>query len=959
MTKDTDTLTTALEDSILEGLNERQLECVVHDKGPLLIVAGAGTGKTTVITRRIAYLISSKKAHPEQILALTFTDKAASEMEERVDILVPYGYTDVWISTFHSFGDRVLREQALELGLSTEFQVLSRSEQQIFLKEHLFELPLNKYRPLGDPSRYIEALLTLFSRAKDEDTSPEEYLNYASSITEDEERDKHTELALTFKTYQGLMAKHNKIDFGDQVVLTLRLFREHPSVLKRFQERFNYILVDEFQDTNYAQYQMVKLLAGASANITVVADDDQSIYKWRGAAISNIVNFTKDYPDARCEVLCQNYRSTQRLLDSAYKLIRHNDPDRLEVRQGIDKRLIASKKDEGTAPRWLSFKTVSEESDYAAKIIRDKVDKGEYKYQDFAILVRSNREAESFLHSLNMVSIPWRFTGNAGLYSREEVRTLVAFLRAVSDPHDSLSLYQLAISESYNIAMAEIIELSNLAKTRNRSLFELLKEQAASEIFSKLYSDILEFQELSRRLTPGQLLYKFLKDTAYLNKLSMDETISSIEKVQNIAAFFEIIHSFERNLHLDQLQSLVSHMDSLIESGDDPPPARLEEELPAVNVLTVHKAKGLEWPVVFLVGLVQGRFPVQARPDPLELPQALIKDILPIGDFHLQEERRLFYVGMTRAKFELYLTSSLDYGGKRTRKASRFICEALDISLPDISYTTSSAMQVIERSKPAQEGVDLGLNTISDTDILTLTSHKIDDYLTCPLKYKFVNILRLPVLAHHTVIYGRAVHKAIESYLLKRLQGELILEEQICKAFEAAWINEGFVSRAHEESRFKRGLNLIKEFYHKDRHSDRLPCYVEKEFSFTFENNRISGRWDRIDIVNKKTIILDYKTSNVTRQETADKELKDSIQMNLYAWAWKEMENRLPDRIELHFLESDLIAAVCPDEKTIEQLKDKVRLSSQGIRQRDFHPKPSYHSCRWCAYRRICDYAER
>lgn len=957
MTTKTDTLNTALEDRLLEGLNQRQLECVIHDKGPLLIVAGAGTGKTAVITRRIAYLITSKKALPEEILALTFTDKAASEMEGRVDILVPYGYTDVRLSTFHAFGDRVLREQALELGLSTEFQVLSRPQQLVFLKEHLFELPLNKYRPLGDPSRYIEALLTLFSRAKDEDTSPEEYLEYAHSITE--EADKHTELALTFKKYQELMTKENKIDFGDQVVLTLRLFREHPSVLRRYQERFKYILVDEFQDTNYAQYQLVKLLSGSRANITVVADDDQSIYKWRGAAISNIINFTKDYPDAKCEVLCQNYRSTQVILDSSYKLIRHNDPDRLEVRQGIDKRLTSVTDEEGMPPRWLSFKTLSEESDYAAKTIRSGVDKGEYQYQDFAILVRSNKEAEAFLRALNMVSIPWRFTGNAGLYSRQEIRTLLAFLRSVADPNDSLSIYQLASSQIFNIPMSEIINQSNLARIKNRSLFEILKEQQAQGVFSGLINDINEFQELSRRLTPGQLLYKFLKDTGYLNRLLGEENIASIEKVQNIAAFFEIIRGLEGSLHLDQLQGLVSHLDSLIESGADPPTSQMEEELPAVDVLTVHKAKGLEWPVVFLVGLVQGRFPVQARPDPLEFPHALIKDILPVGDFHLQEERRLFYVGMTRAKKELYLTSSLDYGGKRTRKVSRFVCEALDITLSAQSYAPSSAMQIIERSSPVQAGVDLRLGALSDEDILALTSHKIDDYLTCPLKYKFVNILRLPVLAHHAVVYGRAIHNAIEAYLLKRLEGAAITGEQMFKAFEAAWINEGFVSRAHEEFRFKRGRQLLSEFHRRERCSNRVPAYIEKEFNFIFENNKISGRWDRIDLLKDKTIILDYKTSNVTRQETADKETKESIQMNIYAWAWLELEGKLPDRVELHFLESDLIGAKSPDKEDIGEIKKKVRMVSQGIRMRNFNAKPDYHSCRWCAYRRICDYAER
>ncbi|MBE0479287.1 UvrD-helicase domain-containing protein, partial [Candidatus Aerophobetes bacterium] len=273
---------------ILQGLHDEQREAVTYGQGPLLIVAGAGTGKTQVITRRIAYLVSAKMAKPEEILALTFTEKAALEMEERVDVLVPYGYTEFWISTFHAFGDRILREKALEIGLSSDFQVLSTPEQVIFFREHLFDFPLSYYRPLGNPTRYIQAILNLVSRAKDEDISPENYLDYvrclekrAKENPEDEALQeialKEKEIALSYEKYQELLATSGKIDFGDQINLTLKLFREHPSILKEYQRRFRYILIDEFQDTNYSQFQLVKLLAKEHRNITVVGDDDQCL----------------------------------------------------------------------------------------------------------------------------------------------------------------------------------------------------------------------------------------------------------------------------------------------------------------------------------------------------------------------------------------------------------------------------------------------------------------------------------------------------------------------------------------------------------------------------------------------------------------------------------------------------------------------------------------------------------
>src|SRR5881628_2801028 len=323
---------------ILDGLNDAQRQAVTHDAGPLLIVAGAGAGKTTVITRRIAWLIAQKKARPEEILALTFTDKAAAEMEERVDTLVQYGYADVEISTFHAFGDRILREHALEMGLQPDFRVLNRAEQVIFFRDRLFEFPLVHYRPLGDPTRHIQALITLISRCKDEDISPEEYQAHverlageaAAAPDYEEARERvaqQRELAATYAKYQELMARDGCVDFGDQIVLVLRLFRARPYVLGAYQRRFRYILIDEFQDTNHAQFEMVKLLAARHRNVAAVFDDDQAIYRFRGAALANIEEFVAHFAVAPRIVLTENYRSHQAILDAAYRLIRYNDPD--------------------------------------------------------------------------------------------------------------------------------------------------------------------------------------------------------------------------------------------------------------------------------------------------------------------------------------------------------------------------------------------------------------------------------------------------------------------------------------------------------------------------------------------------------------------------------------------------------------------------------------------------------
>src|SRR3990172_464502 len=434
-------------------LNPEQLKAVTHGDGSLLIIAGAGTGKTKVITHRIAHLIE-KGVNPNQILALTFTEKAAGEMEERVDRLVPYGYSNVWISTFHSFGDRVLRDNALEIGLTPDFKVLSEAEKIIFLKEHLFELPFNYYRPLGNPTKYISAVTSLISRLKDEDVGVEEYGAYVEELKKSGVRGQESEveiiqqeeLAKSYTKYQELMAKHGYLDFGDQVVLPLKLFRARPHILKRYQEKFQYILVDEFQDTNYAQFQLVRLLSERHKNITVVGDDDQSIYKFRGAAISNVLGFQKIYPDAKLITLTKNYRSCQPILDSAYRLISHNNPDRLEVKSGINKKLEAWGLGLGVGSqspvpspqppvKHLHFDTITKETETVAEMIEEKVNppqppfnkggNGGLRYKDFAILVRANSDAEPFLKALKDKGIPHRFSGNQGLYSREEIRLLI------------------------------------------------------------------------------------------------------------------------------------------------------------------------------------------------------------------------------------------------------------------------------------------------------------------------------------------------------------------------------------------------------------------------------------------------------------------------------------------------------------------------------------------------------
>jgi DNA helicase-2/ATP-dependent DNA helicase PcrA len=976
---------------ILEGLTPDQAAGVTHGEGPLLLVAGAGTGKTTVITRRIAYLVAAKRARPSEILALTFTDKAAGEMEERVDLLVPYGFADMWISTFHAFGDRVLRDEGLALGLHTDFRVLTRPEQVVFLREHLFELPLQRLRPLGDPTKHLQALATLFSRAKDEAVAPEAYLAFAAELAdrakqapEDvalrEEAEVQNELAACYREYRRLLRERDLMDFGDQVLLCLTLFREHPLILQKYRQRFRYILVDEFQDTNHAQWELVRLLAGPAGNLTVVGDDDQSIYKFRGAAISNILGFTAAFPEARRLVLRDNFRSGQAILDAAYRLIRHNDPERLEVREGIDKRLVAHT-GEGPPPRHLHHDTVSSEADGVARLIAERVQAGSWAYRDVAILVRVNRDADPYLRALNLLSIPWRFSGNQGLYARPEVRLLIAFLRVVADPEDTVSLYFLAGSDVYATEPWQLAQCAAAAKRANRSLrwvFEHLDTMAElgdldleiRATADRLLRDLKEYAAMSRERSTGEVLYQFLTRSGLLKRLTALGTPEADARVGNIARFFQIVHRFAEIADDDGVPQFIRHLDLLVEGGDDPGAVEAEEDRDAVQVFTVHKAKGLEFPVVFLVNLAADRFPSRGRREPLALPEALLHDLLAEGDFHLQEERRLFYVGMTRARRELYLTSARDHGGSRGKKLSRFVLEALDLPPAEPKPYKASAQEAIGRHAPPVEEAASPLRAIPDDEILPLSHYQVDDYLTCPLKYKYIHVLRVPIREHHSVVYGKALHEAISFYLRRKIgQAERasagprrsglpepvsVTAEDVLEVFERAWQPVGFLSREHEELRLEAGRALLRQFVAEEERAGVIPTAVERPFTFLLGTTKVIGRWDRVDERDGGVSIIDYKSSAVRDQKAANRKAKESLQLAIYALAYQQMYGRIPDTVQLHFLESGLVGSAGKVEAELEATRTTIAEVARGIRTRNFTATPGYIECGYCAFREIC-----
>jgi len=957
-------------EQLLKNLNPDQKKAVTYGDGPLIIIAGAGTGKTKAITHRIAYLISSKKAKPEEILAVTFTEKAANEMEERVDILIPYSYSFVEISTFNSFGERVLRDYGIEIGYPPDFKLLDEVQQAIFLREHLFEFPLDYYRPLSSPSKYIQDILLAIKKLKQEDIKPKEFIKFAERFEQeaidDAEREralKDLEVARVYKAYQDRLESEGMIDFEDQVVLVVDLFRKRPSILEFFQTKYRYILVDEFQDTNYIQFELLKLLAARHRNLTVVGDDDQSIFRFRGASLANIRNFRKIYPDYKKVVFTKNYRSTQPILDSAYQLIQHNNPHRLEVQEEICKTLESSIKEEGKSIHMLTFDTLSHEADRVTELIGEKKKNG-FRFSDMAILVRRNADADPFLQALNMKGIPFRFSGSRGLYTQDEVKVLVAFIKALTDFEDSKSLFYLALSEVYKVDPYELTTLTNHAHKKNIPLHSVFKKVhqeknmmnlsvSTKKSIKRIVEDLLYFVNFAGSQNAGRVVYSFLERSGYLKSLVKKSDFASELKIRNIRIFFDKIRKFSELTEDDSIYSFAQHLDLLQQVGDNPSTAEAELEEDAVNVLTVHKAKGLEFQVVFMVSLIADRFPGRQRREKILIPDAILKEDLPEGENYLQEERRLFYVGMTRAKKQLYLTWARDYGLKRLKKVSPFLLEALDLpSLPDEMQRTS-ALEEIRRFAPYPSVRSVPYK-VKEKEILQLSFSQVNDYLTCPLQYKFRHVMRIPVLPHHNLVFGRVLHSTLHLYLKNKMSGKHMSENDLLRAYENRWVNEGFLSREHEEMRKKAGEKALRLFYKRQESSAFLPQFLEKSFKLVMDNIRFTGRWDRVDYQKGGAVIIDFKATSVKDQREADKKTKDSLQMDMYAFSFVKTQDTSLLETQLHFLESDIIGHAEKGEKELERAEGNIKQAERGIRDQNFQAQPDWHNCSLCDFRTIC-----
>jgi DNA helicase-2/ATP-dependent DNA helicase PcrA len=609
----------------LDNLNPEQKEALLHCKGPLLVLAGAGSGKTRVITYKFAYLVKNKKLSPTSIFTVTFTNKAADEMKSRIRDILKVDCTNYWIGTFHSQCRRILRQEIKTIGYSPDFCIYDEEDQCHLIRQILKEFKMYEalYKGVASRISYLKASLI----------TPEDFLASGDSYGFDER------LARIYRRYQEELKRANALDFDDLIYLTVKLFKEHPKILERYQDIFSYILVDEFQDTNIAQYLLIKLLASRHGNICVVGDDDQSIYKFRGANVGNIKRFEEDFPGLKIIKLEKNYRSTQNILDVSGAVISMNK-DRKEKRLWTDRGA-------GEKVCYTLFGNEIEEARYIAKTIKDLYLKGKYQFGDFAILYRLNILLRTLEEGLRSEGIPYRVVGGVSFYQRREIKDILAYVKLALNKNDNVSFRRIINVPQRGIGQATLSKIEHEAKKKGVSLFEATRlivksDSLASPIKEKLIEFIKLIEELST-FAEGraeEMLRFILNATSYADGLEE-------ERAQNIEELISSAEDLTVREFLDKA-SLFTNLDDSIDTG-------------AVSLMTIHIAKGLEFPVVFIVGLEEGILPYFKVAETAD---------------DLSEERRLFYVGMTRAKDLLFLTSARQrrlYSKLQQQEPSRFI----------------------------------------------------------------------------------------------------------------------------------------------------------------------------------------------------------------------------------------------------------------------------------------------
>ena len=970
-------------------LNEAQRRAVEHGEGPLLVIAGAGTGKTRVITERIRHLlVRDPGLAGENILGLTFTDKAAGEMKSRVVASVGERAKGVTLSTFHSFCKDLLAE------LEPERLLLENVDHWILLRRNLRRVQLEKFRRLAEPGQFLQDFVEFFSRCQDELVTSEDYQRYADRVAAEleaakgeldedtlRERAEHAalqqEIARAYRASEGLLREKQRLTFGALLAEAVSRLRGDAALRAKLQERFLHVLVDEFQDTNIAQLELLWLLAAERRNILVVGDNDQAIYRFRGASFGSFAIFLERFagfppgpevpgrgrdPAGRRISLTENYRSTARILRVAGQVIALN-----EVSELFPQKVLAPTKPEGERVRIVELASNEEEARWVAGELEQLHGAG-HPWRDFAVLYRQHAHRDELVEELARRRIPFVIK-NLSIFSHPLVRDVLAYLRLIGHPGDNVAAARVLAAPAWGFTAADLVRLAErAAKNRGTPLLDALELPQGELPFPSAAGtarEVLDFLAAQRKTLRKRTASEALNELLEWLEVYQRAPETARRYVQQLVKF---VGDWEPKSETRGLPEFLEYLDYFEQAGGQ---INLEEEPPgdAVQLMTVHAAKGLEFPHVFILRMSQGAFPVRPRPRVFEFPVALMKEELPKGDFHIQEERRLFYVALTRAQERLTLTSVVNTKSKPSVFLDDILMEPsiqrkdvarLSPRVPPSQGTKERAEPPTRSLFPAPAGPPRIFSRIAEwaaefhpptPEPLRLSASAIDAYRGCPQRYLFARLWSIPEGPGAAMSFGSVMHTTIKRFVGELRKGRLLPFEDVAAIFEREWTSAGFEDDYQQEEYKKDGLEQLRAFHAGMAAAPPNVREQEKTFELPLENNVvITGRMDQINSLGKRDVeVVDYKTGRAKTDSAARKDL----QLSLYALAAREILELNPVRLVFHYLLGNQTQVTTRDTKQLNEALDIVQEVAADIRAQEFPPRPGF-ACRSCAFEPIC-----
>jgi len=965
------------------GLNDAQRRAITHGEGPLLVIAGAGTGKTRVITERIRHLLQSDESlSGENILGLTFTNKAAGEMKARVVRATGERGKNVTLATFHAFCESLLKEAA------PERLMIDKVDHWILLRRNLERLKLDKYRRLADPGQFLNDFVEFFSRCQDELVSSEDYQRYADGLAEQLETDRaaldedtfkeraeevalQREIARAYSASEELLREKKRVSFGSLITGAVELLETNADVRRTQREKYRYILVDEFQDTNIAQLRLLELLAGDQKNIVAVGDNDQAIYRFRGASFGSFKLFLERFAGWREGAdstpfrvsLVENYRSTPNILRVATQVIAQNT-----VSADFPKKVLSANKEEGEKIRIVELENEEGEARWIASELQRSHAAGR-KWRDFAVLYRQHAHRDELVEELSRHKIPFVIS-KLSILDHPLVKDVLAYLRLIAAPFDDIACARVLAAPAWGLEPADLVRLAERARKEKKALYDMLQAPQGQLAFDSLHAALgrlVEFLSEQRKTLRRQSAREILGDL--LEWLEVPQRASAPDR-KYVTRLSEFVKEWEPKSETRSLAEFVEYLGYYSQAGGT---ISLEDDFPgdAVQLMTVHGAKGLEFPQVFLLRINNKKFPATERSRVFEFPAALMKEGEPAEQFHIQEERRLFYVALTRAENRLTLTTLTEKKAKipvfvedilMAPLIKRRDVRQLRPKLPEAPKTTNKDAQTTSDAQlfPALAEPPKIFSRIADWALefhpptpepLTLSPSAVSGYRSCPQQYLFSRRWSLKEGPKAVLSFGSVMHTTIKRFVGQLRKGTKLPFEEVARIFESEWSSAGFEDDYQEKGYKQDGLDQLRAFHASVLETPPQVLEQEKSFELPLANNvTIIGRMDQVNSLGRKDVeIIDYKTGKPKK----DADAKKDLQLSLYALAAKEIFEWNPARLVFHYLQNNQIQVTTRDAKQLDEVQKIVLEAAADIRAGEFPPKPGF-VCRSCAYKPIC-----